>query len=272
VSSVDEVRLEITDPVAVITLDRPDRLNAVTPAMLVALREAFAEAACSEDVVGIVVTGSGRGFCAGLDTGELDLVTSRATVEPEQVPGVRETDPRGMFTYLLEIGKPVIAAVNGPTAGAGFVLACAADLRFLSERAWVRSVFAQRGLAAEHTVPWYLVRQLGTAASLDLLWSSRRIGADEALRLGLAQRVVPHDELLPQAVAYVRDLAETGSPASFASSKRMVYAHAALALREAAADNDTVSWEAVLLPDATEGVRAYLDERQPRFARVGGPR
>jgi enoyl-CoA hydratase/carnithine racemase len=269
VNADSRIRLTIEDPVAVITMDRPEQLNALTPEMLVDLRQAFAEAAASSDVVGIVVTGSGRGFCAGLDTGELETVAQEATEQPQDVPGRREDDPAGMFTYLLEIEKPVIAAVNGPTAGGGFVLACAADLRFFSERAWVKPVFAQRGLAAEHTISWLLTQQLGAAATLDLLWSSRRIEAAEAYRLGLAQRLVPHDQVVAEAVAYVQDLAASGSPSSFASSKRMVYGQTATSLREAAAENDVISWQAVLHPDALEGVRAYLERRPPRFARIG---
>jgi enoyl-CoA hydratase/carnithine racemase len=267
---MSNIHLEIEDPVAVVTLDRPDQLNALTHEMMHELREVFERAAESSEVVGIVVTGTGRGFCAGLDAAALETTaTGPQGGRPRATAGLREGDPHGMFTYLLEIEKPIIAAVNGPAAGAGFVLAAAADLRFMAEDAWLRPVFAQRGLAAEHTISWLLTQQLGTGAALDWLWTSRRIDAAEAYRVGFAQRVVAGGELVTEAGAYIRDLAATGSPTSFGLTKRMVYGQATMTMREAAAETNEVTWATVARPDATEGVRSYLERRPPAFARIG---
>lgn len=263
------VLLEINDPVAVITLDNPGKLNAINNAMMIELRAAVAEACAAKEVVGIVLTGAGRGFCAGLDLADLAVATAEATAGPGQVSGARPTDPHGLFTYLLEVDKPVIAAVNGPAAGGGVVLAAAADVRFFGASGWCRTVFLERGLIGEHTVTWMLARQIGTGNALDWLWRSDRITADEALRVGFAQRLVPDDELLDSAIGYVTAMAERISPAAAGLTKQLVYRHAAMALRDAAADSDTVGWQAIGGADAQEAMAALSDNRAPRFGRLG---
>ncbi|PRZ44047.1 enoyl-CoA hydratase/carnithine racemase [Antricoccus suffuscus] len=264
-----QITLEINDPVAVITLDNPGKLNAIDNQMVRDLREAVAEANSSKEVVGIVLTGAGRGFCAGLDVAELAAATTAAESGPGQVSGARQTDPHGLFTYLLETDKPVIAAVNGPAAGGGVVLAAAADVRIFGASGWCRSVFLERGLIGEHTITWMLARQIGTGNALDWLWRPDKITAEEALQAGFAQRVVPDEQLLEVAVGYVEAMAARMSPSAMRLTKQLVYRHTSMSLRNAAADSDTVGWQAIGDSDAREAMAAMGENRPPRFGRLG---
>lgn len=259
-----EIRYEVDDPVALITLDRPDKLNALTYPMLAAFREAVNEAARDPAVVGIVVTGAGRGFCSGLDAAALGEATgagSSSRPKTDDVPG--------MFTWLLEIPKPVIAAVNGVAAGGGFVLAVMADLRIASTAGSFTSIFSKRGLIAEHGTTWILPRLTGTGAALDLLWTSRRIDAEEAHRIGLVQQVVEPDELLAAARSYIGELAENVSPASLADTKRLLYRHLGVGYEDALRETDEAQYAALDRIDAKEGSAALLEKRAPSFPRLG---
>jgi enoyl-CoA hydratase/carnithine racemase len=257
------VRYEVDEPVALITLDRPEKLNALTYPMLASIRAAVEEAARDRRVVGIVVSGAGRGFCSGLDAGALVEVTKAGSSTRRQSDGVP-----GMFTWLLSIPKPVVAAVNGVAAGGGFVLAAMSDIRIASTAASFTSVFSKRGLIAEHGTTWILPRLVGAGAALDLLWSSRRIDAAEAYRLGLVQQVVDPDALLGAARAYVADLAENVSPASMADTKRLVYHHLGIGYPEALRETDDVQYAALDRVDAREGAAALVEKRAPHFPRL----
>ena len=261
---VSELRYEVDDPVATITLDRPHTLNALTDRMLGAFREAVEEAASDPAVVGIVVTGAGRGFCSGLDAEMLARTTdagSSSRPSTDDVPG--------LFTWLLAIPKPIIAAVNGVAAGGGFVLAAMSDLRIASTAAQFTSIFSRRGLIAEHGTTWIVPRLVGAGAALDLLWSSRKIDAAEAYRIGLVQQVVDAGDLLPAARRFVVDLAENVSPASLADTKRLVYRHLGVGYEDALLETDEVQYAALDRPDAKEGAAALLEKRSPTFPRLG---
>ena len=269
-SDTDElVRYQIDDPVALITLCRPEQLNALTYPMLAAFRAAVRRAEADPAVVGIVVTGDGRGFCAGLDADVLKQTTAPGAARARDADGSTGEVP-GLFTYLLAVGKPVIAAVNGPAAGGGFVLAVMCDVRFASEAASFTTVFSKRGLIAEHGTSWILPRLLGAGRALDLLWSSRKVEAAEALRIGLVEDVVPAADLLARARRYIVELAEVASPGSLRDTKRLVYAHLGVGYPEALAEADRVQWEAIARPDAGEGAASLLERRPPRFERLGG--
>ncbi len=260
------IRYEVTDPAAVITLARPEVLNAFHYPMLAEIRAAVDEAVADSAVVGIVITGEGRGFCAGLDASVLAATTQGTAGEAPVIP---EDELPGLFNYLIQQPKPIIAAVNGVAAGGGFLLAAMCDLRFASTEATLISIFTKRGLIAEHGLTWLLPRQIGTAAALDVLWSSRRIGADEALRLGLVQQVVAPDELLDTARGYIADLAANVAPKALADTKRLVYAHGGEAMRPALVEASQATFAAVGRPDAREGATALVEKRAPRFERVG---
>ena len=264
-----EIRYEVDDPVALITLDRPDKLNALTHGMLAELRQAVDRAAADPAVVGIVITGEGRGFCSGLDAATLGETTAAGSAArpPRSEAGAGEVP--GLFTWLLEIPKPIIAAVNGVAAGGGFVLAVMADIRIASTAGSFTSIFSKRGLIAEHGTTWIVPRLVGAGAALDLLWTSRRLHAEEAHRIGLVQQVVEPHDLLPAARRYVSELADNVSPASLADTKRLVYLHLGVGYDDALRETDDVQYAALDRIDAKEGAAALLERRAPSFPRLG---
>jgi enoyl-CoA hydratase/carnithine racemase len=260
----DEIVYEVDDPVATITLNRPATLNALTHGMLRSFRGAVDEAANDRRVVGIVITGAGRGFCSGLDASTLQETTTAGSSTRPTADGVP-----GLFTWLLQVPKPVISALNGVAAGGGFVLAAMSDIRLASSAASLITIFSKRGLIAEHGMTWMAPRQIGTGAALDLLWSSRKIDAAEAHRLGLVQQVVEPDDLLGAARRYVVDLAEHTSPASLADTKRLVYEGYGVEYPAALAVIDDVQYAALDRIDAKEGAAALVEKRLPSFPRLG---
>jgi enoyl-CoA hydratase/carnithine racemase len=254
------VQCEVREGVALLTLNRPERLNAWTGEME---REYFGlleECGGSEDVRVIVVTGAGRGFCAGADMQELQAIGDGEVPSPEQA---LERRPQ---TFPLSIPKPIVAAINGPCAGIGLVQALMCDVRFAAEGAKLTTAFARRGLVAEHGISWILPRLVGPARALDLLLSGRVVLAEEAGVLGLVSRVLAPETLLEETLAYARDLAVNCSPASMATMKRQVYAALEQRLPEALSDADTLMLESFTAPDFVEGVTSFLERREPRFA------
>jgi enoyl-CoA hydratase/carnithine racemase len=251
---------------AVITLNRPDALNAFTPAMVESLEREVRAAVADTAVTGVVITGSGRGFCAGLDTSAL-AETAESGVSAINVSG--EPELRGLFSYLLLQPKPIIAAINGVTAGGGLVLVSKCDIRFASHNASFVTVFTRRGLIAEHGLTWLIPRLVGTGAALDMLWSSRKVDATEAYHMGLVQRLLSPEELLPAAIEYVNELAATVSPSALADTKMLVYRHFGHAMEESFVEADKVGWQAFSRPDATEGVASFLEKRPPKFTPLG---
>jgi enoyl-CoA hydratase/carnithine racemase len=263
-SDASNVIVEVTDSVAIVRLNRPERMNAFTFRMVAEIRRAVDRAAADEKAVGIVITGTGRAFSAGLDAADLARSAS-GSAESDIESSTPSEDLPALFSYLLKIPKPVIAAVNGVAAGGGFVLAMMCDLRFAAEAASFTTVFSKRGLIAEHGTSFLLPRLVGTSRALDLLWSSRRFDAAEALRIGFVDRVVPADRLLDEACAYIRDLAANVSPRSLAVIKAQVYGHLSLGMEAAIRHSDKIMTEALTHPDATEGVASFVERRPPRF-------
>jgi enoyl-CoA hydratase/carnithine racemase len=272
-----EIRYEVDDPVATITLDRPQVLNAWTDRMGTEVRHAVAAAEHDPRVVGIVITGAGRGFCAGADMNTLNAISEGGRGAPE-VPADLASDPGdpaagddlrgGEYTYLLSVPKPVVAAVNGPVAGMAvpFVLAC--DVRFMAEDAVLMTAFAQRGLIAEWGLSWLLPRLVGTAVALDLLFSSRKVTGTEAASLGLVNETLPRDQVLERSHDYVRELARTSSPASMAIMKRQVYQQLHAGLFPAEREARRLMVESFSRPDFREGVRSFTEKRPPDFERL----
>jgi enoyl-CoA hydratase/carnithine racemase len=259
-----EVLYEVDDPVAIIRLNRPEKLNAFTYHTLAELRSAVDRANRDPAVVGIVITGEGRAFCAGLDTRTLEESARggpRAAADPDAIPG--------LFSYLLDIDKPVIGAINGPAAGGGFVLACLCDVRFASPSAVFITSFSQRGLVSEHGTSWIVPRLVGVGWALDLLWTSRKLTAQKAAEIGLVQHLTGEHDLLQQATDYVRLLAATVSPMAMRDIKKLVYAHSGIHYEPALREADRVTVEALNRDDAVEGVRSFVERRQPRFKRIG---
>ncbi len=270
-----DITYAVEDPVAVITMNRPDRLNAFTNRMLAEIRHALAAAEQDAAVVGIVLTGAGRGFCAGMDMGSLDnLSTGSAEREDlsalEASPGDPELGAnfKVTFSYLLSIRKPLIAAVNGACAGLGFVFATLADLRIVERQAKFATSFSQRGLIAEHGVSWVLPRLIGAGRALDLLWSARKFNGEEAERLGLAERLVDAGESVEAAKGYIAELAASASPTSLKVMKAQVYRHLNMPLGEAMAETNEWMAESLKREDFKEGVRSFIERRPPAFKRL----
>lgn len=259
------VRIERRGPLALIWLNRPHALNAMTVDMMVALNGAIAEAEGDRDVAAIAITGVGRGFCSGFDAG--DLGASTGTAGRRLAERGIDPDMPAQFVQIQSVTKPVIAAVNGPAAGMGFVLAMMCDLRFAGEEAMFMTAFSHRGLIAEHGTSWLLPRIVGESNALDLLWSSRKVRGAEALRIGLADRCVPADDLLALVQDYIEDLAARASPRSIALIKDMVRRHRAMPFAEALVDADRLATESLTHPDASEGIRSLIEKRAPRFGR-----
>ncbi len=263
-----DIEVEIEDPVAVIRLNRPEKLNAVTYPMLGEIRRAVNEAAVDPRVVGIVITGAGRGFCAGLDSQALVDVTADGG-ESRRGESASNTETPGMFTYFYDIPKPIVAAVNGVAAGGGLMLALMSDVRIASTNGSFVTVFLKRGLIAEHGSSWILSRLVGPGRAFDLLWTSDRIDAAKALEYGMVEYLVEPDELLDRAKEYVRKIAANSAPKAIAETKRLVYAAMGKGIDEALREAEVSQWNAVASPDATEGARALMEKREPRFERLG---
>lgn len=264
------LRYEVEDPVAVITLDRPEVLNAFTFAMIDELRAHVLAAVADPSVVGIIITGSGRGFCAGLDARQVQKITADGTGSPSPRDQFGDNLP-GLLSFLIEQPKPVIAAVNGVAAGGGFLLATMCDLRFASTDASFVTAFTKLGLIAELGTTWTVPRLVGTGNALDLLWSSRTIDAAEAHRLGLVERLTEPSTLLDTARAYIVELAQQVSPAAIADIKRLVYNHAGMEIHPALTEAFEATCIAADRPDAREGAAAFIARRPPNFPRLRSP-
>jgi enoyl-CoA hydratase/carnithine racemase len=272
----EQILYEVADPVATITLNRPEFLNAWTSRMAAEVKHAVARAEEDPQVVAIVITGAGRGFCAGADLKGLKSISEGGGLDevPAELAGADPGDPeagedfRGAYTYLLSVRKPVIAAINGPVAGMAVPIVLCADMRFASERAIFTTAFSQRGLVAEWGIAWLLPRLVGPAHALDLLFSSRRVDADEACRLGLVNRVLPHDELLGFVNDYVGALGTSCSPSSMMIMKRQVYQQLSAALGPSEKDAVRLMVESFKRPDFREGVMSFLEKRPPKFKRI----
>ena len=253
------VEVQIDDGVAILTLNRPERLNAWTAEMENRYFGLLEDLGGSPDVRVIVVTGAGRGFCAGADMQDL-----QALGEGTVADGAR-TERRAQ-TFPLTIPKPIIAAINGACAGIGLVQALMTDIRFAAAGAKFTTAFARRGLVAEHGISWILPRLVGPARALDLLLSSRVVLAEEAAALGLVNQVCAPEALLDETLAYARDVARNCSPASMATMKRQVYADLERGLNEALENADALMLRSFQAPDFVEGVASFVERRQPHFA------
>ncbi len=277
-SGFEDVLYAVDDRVAVIRLNRPEALNAFTAAMGVGLRKAVAAAVDDDAVRVIVLTGSGRGFCAGADmkllqgiradAGAHKTATASEVAPARSGPGLGpdvSSHYGGRFGYLFSAPKPIIAAINGPAAGLGLVLALYADIRFAGSDAKFTTSFAQRGLIAEHGVSWLLPRLVGPANALDLLMSARKFGALEAEKIGLVNKVFTQATFMEDVMAYARTLADTVSPRSMAVMKAQVWKAPFQDFETALGVADAAMQESFKSEDFKEGVAHYVEKRAPKF-------
>src|ERR1700758_1598605 len=264
----------VAERVATITLNRPDKLNAWTAVMEGEVRAAMGEAERDENVRAIVLTGAGRGFCAGADMSLLSTVAEKGLDEARRAQAVQpasgnregaRADFRKKYSYFPAITKPVIAAINGPVVGLGLVIALYCDLRLASDASRFSTTFARRGLIAEYGMAWMLPRIVGTANALDLLFSARTIDAAEALRLGLVNRVFPHETFLEKAQESAQELASTVSPRSLRIIKRQVYEAMSQPLAEAFDISVREMIACFRTEDFREGVAHFVEKRPAAF-------
>jgi enoyl-CoA hydratase/carnithine racemase len=265
------IRYEVSERVATITLDRPHRLNAWTGRMHTEYRWALQDAERRDDVRIVVVTGEGRGFCAGADVSALDGHVERGAYDPGTAPDIA-TPGFGLspefdhdFTFHFGLRTPVIAAVNGPAAGVGLVLACYCDLRFAAEGVKLTTSHGKLNLPAEYGVAWVLPRLIGLGRAMDLLLSSRVVLAEEAKDMGLVNDVWPADELLDRTYAYARTLAFNISPRSLAETKHQVYLDQHRGVGTSLTEAERLLNEMMTEPAFREGVKALNEKRPPRF-------
>ncbi len=263
-----QILYEVSEKIATITLNRPDRMNAWTGIMEHEVREAMMAASRDDDVRVIVLTGAGRAFCAGADMEALKTIDPDAMRRAENIPSFdmnRRPDWQTRYAYYPSIPKPIIGMLNGATAGIGLVHALYCDLRFAAEGAVFTTAFARRGLIAEHGISWMLPRLVGHANALDLLMSARRVSSDEALRIGLVNRLCPPEKLREETYAYARDLADFVSPSAIAVIKRQLYDVPFQTLAEATIDANREMIVALRGADFREGVASFVEKRAPRF-------
>jgi len=218
----DPVLYEVRDSgVAVLTLNRPERMNGWGGGLATTFYSRLDDAEADPDIRAIVVTGKGRVFCAGADMGDLNTI-SNSTVDATGGTDVSKLVGARHPHFVTTLRKPVIAPINGGCAGMGLTLALVCDVRFAAQGAKFTTSFARRGLIAEYGISWILPRVVGWGAALDLLLSGRVLYADEAAELGLVKEVVAPDQLLPRAIAYAEDIAANCAPSSLAVIKQQV--------------------------------------------------
>jgi len=276
--ALEATRYEVAGGIATITLDRPERLNAWTATMNAEYRTHLQAASDDPAVRVVVVTGSGRGFCAGAESADLAAHAERGAYDagaPDDLAtpgqGVRpEFDAE--LAYHFGVAKPILAAINGPVAGIGFALSCYCDLRFAAREAKFTTAHGKLGLPCAFGLAWLLPKLIGLPRALDLILTSRTFGADEARELGLVTAVVDGPDLMDHVRDYARALATTVSPASLAASKRQVYEAFHQSAAEAVRSAEALLDPMMAGPDYREGVAALREKRPAVFGDPPGPR
>ncbi|MFF4361420.1 enoyl-CoA hydratase-related protein [Streptomyces sp. NPDC001604] len=258
-ASGELVLAEHRGPVLVLTFNRPAKLNAWTDELEDRYFALLDAAEDDPDVRAVVVTGAGRGFCSGAD---LQLLRSVREIDEASAADSAHRRPRDL---PLTQRKPLIGAINGVAAGLGMVEALYCDLRFGSPSARFTTAFAQRGLIAEYGISWLLPRLTGHSRAMDLLLSSRMVDADEALRIGLLDHLVPTGSVVDAAVGYAADLATRCSPGSMATIKSRLHHDADGTYADSVARAESLMLQAFRGADVVEGVAGHLEKRPPGF-------
>jgi enoyl-CoA hydratase/carnithine racemase len=265
----EDILYRVEDGVAVITLNRPDRLNAWRGEMDRDVRRAMRAATDDESVRVIVLTGAGRGFCAGADMNTLQTIQGEGAIPARRAPPAFDPEAREDFqkeySYFPAVPKPIIGAINGACAGLGLVLALYTDIRFASDAAVFTSAFSRRGLIAEHGASWLLPRLIGMANAADLLYSARVVRAEEARAMGLVSRVTPIADFETEVMNYARMLAREVSPRSLREMKREIWNAQFQTLAQAIDDANKDMTRSFVSEDFKEGVAHYLEKRAPAF-------
>ncbi len=280
-SEENEVLYDVKDRIATVTLNRPDRMNSVNDTLPFSIAKVMVKAATDPGVRAIILTGAGRAFCAGADIERLQRSSTATGVRappPPDDPSVLPTIASGFgpdlgpqfadvrrYSYFMRIGKPVIAALNGATAGLGFVMALCADMRFATDKMVFTTAFAQRGLIAEHGIAWLLQKLVGPSNAIDLLMSARRVSAHEAKEMGLVNKVFPQETFMQHVRDYARILTDTVSPHSVAVVKAQLWKSLHETYIENLAESDRQLVMNHSFPDRKEGVAHFVEKRAANF-------
>ena len=264
-TGTEHIATDLSERILTITLNRPERLNAWTPTMARELVEAFDRADADDEVGAIIVTGAGRGFCAGADLGAGgETFDYRARGATDPVP----RDNGGQFTLrIFESTKPVIAAINGPAVGVGATMTLPMDVRLAAEDARIGFVFARRGIVPEASSSWFLPRVVGISRAMEWVATGRVFSAEEALEAGLVRSLHPGAELIGAARELAREIVENAAPVSVALARRMLWRmlgaeHPMVAHR---ADSRAMFYRGQSA-DAVEGVTSFLEKRPAHFS------
>jgi enoyl-CoA hydratase/carnithine racemase len=259
----DLILFEASDGVATITLNRPERLNAWTPKMAGEILDALVKVDEDDDIMVSILTGAGRGFCAGMDLSSGGSTFGRADAAKS---AVEDATTGRIIKTLLNLKKPVIVAINGPAVGVGVTMILPMDIRIASESARMGLVFVRRGLVPELASPWFLSRIVGVSKAAELLYTGKIIGAQEALECGLVSRVVPDDELMDTAREMALDIAKNAAPVSLVMTKQLLW--------QSLQTNDVLKYESIndkyfswagMQPDCNEGIESFLEKRPPEW-------
>jgi enoyl-CoA hydratase/carnithine racemase len=261
-----------SDRIATVTFNRPEKMNAWTGKMGLEMRQAMLDADRDDNIGAIIVTGAGRAYCAGADMGGLSEISQGrataggATAAPqEDLPKAARPDYRTPYSWMMALKKPVIGAINGACVGMGFTICLYQDIRIASDKARMGLIFTQRGLAIEHGSSWMLPRIIGATRAMEMAVTGRLVEAQEALAIGLVNRVVPHDKLMETAREVAGHIASKCSPLGVAQAKRLIWEHLFTDLGTAVKDDDAAMQMMTRSEDFAEGVKAFIEKRSPQF-------
>ena len=258
----EDLLYEIREDIAVITLNRPERLNALTPAMREGILQAILAADSDPEVRVIVLTGAGRGFCSGGDVKAMNEARSSGAVNmlEDKISPVRDKAVMAMRNAK----KPLIAAINGPAAGAGMNIALACDIRIMSKAAKMGQTFSRRGLHPDWGGTYFLPRMIGIARAAEMIWSGRMVSAEECLELGIVSKLSEPEDLMNDVLAMAKTFAE-GPPIAIRLAKRAMYRNVDSSLQEALEFETFAQNVAAATRDAKEGIAAFVEKRDPKF-------
>lgn len=273
-----EILYTIDGSIATITLNRPESLNAWTRTMEKEIHSVMTEASGDDKVRCIILTGAGRGFCAGADMNSLDDLQQSSTsgnAGSDSVRAVNNAIQGGLhlpsdfgmrYTYFPTVPKPIIAAINGPAAGLGLIMSLYCDLRFASDTAMFTTAFSRRGLIAEHGISWMLPKLIGHANALDLILSARKVTSQEALDMGLINRIFTATKFIDEVKAFAEEISTMVSPRSIRIMKRQVYSALLQPLEQAVLVANSEMPASFDSNDFKEGVAHFLERRLPNFS------
>jgi enoyl-CoA hydratase/carnithine racemase len=264
----EQILYDTSERIATITLNRPDRMNAMPRKMIGEIHDALQEADRDDNVRVVIITGAGKAFCSGMDMDVLRTPASKVMDESRDLnrrdPGLRP-DFRGAFSYMMALRKPIIGAINGVCVGVGFTCALYFDIRIAAESAKMGILYPRRGLSIEEGASWMLPRLIGLADAIEMVVTGRTLSAREALERRLVTHVVPDDQLMVKARELATEIATQCSPVGVAVARRLVYQHLlsdlATAIHEDFAELSKLFGGA----DFREGIKAFLQRRAPNF-------